>query len=139
MPFTSQNISYIFQTNLNPVVSLILYDYKLAHIINNLLQILRYGKAHIGLYSTFRHGDERIAYSQKNSCALYRQVEVFKTSLCSLKTRYHRESGSRIRAIGKMRCVVKKTLKRLNTNLYGLSWYTAIWHVSDTRNELRLW
>jgi hypothetical protein len=48
----------------------------------------------------------------------YRQVQVFKTSMYSLKTTYHMELGSRIHAIGKMICVVKnKTLKHLNTRI----------------------
>jgi len=55
----------------------------------------------------------------------HRQEQVFKTPMCSLKTRYHMKFDRLTHAIGKMICVVKnKTLKRLNTQLavrYGHS------------------
>ncbi|MGH0590411.1 hypothetical protein ACQVQY_31115 [Bacillus mycoides] len=77
-----------------------------------LLQISRYGKAHIGLQSAFSHGMKGSLFHRKTVMFwLYlndRQVQVFQTPMCSLKTRYHMEFDSRIHAIGKMIGVVPR-------------------------------
>lgn len=59
----------------------------------------------------------------------YRQVQVFKTPMCSLKIRYHMEFDRLIRSIGKMICVVKnKTLKHMNMQLSVRYGYSTVAH-----------